>query len=55
MAYYNEKRGEIVLSEEDKEMFKNVSRNMSAGKTPWATSIMKAIVPPNLLNNFNNK
>lgn len=53
MAYFDEKKGEIILSEDDKEMFKNVGRNMSAGKTPWATSIMRAIIPQNLQDSFN--
>lgn len=53
MAEYNLKTGNIDLSEEDKEMFRNVGRNMSAGKTPWAQSIMKAIIPQNLQDSFN--
>lgn len=53
MAYFDKKSGEIVLSEEDKEMFKEISRNASTGKTPWANSILKAILPQYLHDGFN--
>lgn len=50
MAYFDEKRGEIVLSEEDKEIFKEVSRNVSMQKTPWANSIINKLMPKELQN-----
>lgn len=53
MAYYDKRQGQIILSEDDKEMFKEVSRNMSVKKTPIATSIMKAIIPEDLQDSFN--
>lgn len=45
MAYFDEKRGEVVLSEEDKEMFKEVHSHFSPKglRTPVADSIMRKI------------
>ena len=42
MAYFDEKTGEIVLSEDDKEMFKDIQSNFSPKgiRTSWAKSII---------------
>jgi hypothetical protein len=54
MAYFDEKRGEVVLSEEDKEMFKEVGRKVSMQRTPWANSIINKLMPKEFQNE-NNK
>lgn len=53
MAYFDEKRGEIVLSEDDKELFRECGRNNGAGRHIWADSIMRSIIPPSLQDSFN--
>lgn len=53
MAYFDERQKQIILSEDDKEMFKE--RNVSSvnKRTPIADNIMKAIIPVDLQDSFN--
>lgn len=46
MAYFDEKRGEIVLSHEDIEMFDEIKSNFTQNgiKTPWADSVYNSII-----------
>ena len=51
MAYFDEKRGDIVLSREDKEMFDEIKASFQPTggvRTPIANRIMKWILPDNL-------
>ena len=52
MAEFNKKTGEIELSQEDKQMFKDCGHNMSSNKRPWAENIMRAIIPRELHESF---
>lgn len=55
MAHFDEKRGEIILSEEDKEMFKEVGSHFTQNglRTPWANSIINKLMPKELQNETN--
>jgi len=44
MAYFDEKSGEIILSQEDKKMFQEINLNIQNHKTPISDSIMKKIL-----------
>ncbi len=55
MAYFDEKRGEIVLSEDDKELFRECGREGTKGYGTIANRIMKAIIPESLQDAFNLK
>jgi hypothetical protein len=53
MAYFDERQKQIILSEDDKEMFKECMVNSQNKKTPIANRIMKAIIPIDLQGSFN--
>lgn len=44
MAEFNERDGQIVLNEEDKEIFAEASHNMQGNKHPITRNIMKSIL-----------
>jgi hypothetical protein len=43
MAYYDKKSGDIILEHEEKKMFKEMSSNINAKRTPTADNIIKWI------------
>lgn len=47
MAYFDKEKGKIILSEEDKKMFREVGHNVSTKKTPIANSIIRSILTVN--------
>lgn len=44
MAYLDKKTGEIVLNEEEIQMFDEAERNVTLSKTPWADSVMNSLI-----------
>ncbi len=51
MAYFDEKSRTIILSEDDQEVLREAGKNVMNKTTPVANSIMRRIVPKELLTN----
>lgn len=50
MAYYDKDLKELVLSDEDKTIFKETGAKLMNRQFPWSKSIMKWIMPKDIQN-----